>query len=155
MLERLHLGLRVLQRDSEALQDASRNAFTFAQEAKQEVVGADLRGLVRGGLLLGEVQRVARGGAQRRLDQKGSATLADHEIEGLPQADGVDAEASDDGVDERIAGVEQAVEEVLGANGFMIEPQGDLARLRERPAGIVVVAIEPTHFSLFPYRACA
>src|SRR5579859_2033406 len=145
----------MLQRDAEALQDASRDAFTFAQEADQQMVGADLRGFLRDGLLLGEVQRVARGGAQRWLNQQGPATLADHEIQSLPQADGVDAEAGDDGVDERIAGVEQAIEEMLGANGFMIEPQSNLARLRERPAGIVVVAIEPTHDSLFPYRACA
>src|SRR5262249_9438372 len=40
----------------------------------------------------------------------------------------------------RVVGLQHAIEQMLGTDGLMVEPQRHLARLRERPAGVTVVA---------------
>src|SRR5260370_11461656 len=142
--------MHALQGDAEAFEHASGDALTLAQQTHQQMLGPNLGGLLCLRLFLSKVQRTAGGSAERRLDQQRAATLADHEIQRLAQPHRIDAQPGDDEVYILIVRLEQPVEQMLGADGLVIEPERNLPCLRQRSSRVTIVAVKAAHDSLTP-----
>ena len=122
--------------DVEILQHARRDALALAQQAQQDVLGADVGVVQRLGFLLGKLEhfldaRGVRDVAGQFLVRAGADLFLDLEAHGLQ----VEAHFLEDIDGDALAKVDQAQQQVLGAHEAVVEAVGLLSRQRQHLLG--------------------
>ena len=116
----------------QVLQDAGGDAIAFAQQAEQDVLGADVSVVERLRFLGGEREHL--------LHARSVGNVADHLLIGAGadlfldfHADGLEVETHllEDIHRDALAQLDQAEQQVLGADKIVVEPVGFLARQRQ------------------------
>ena len=120
----------------QVLQHARGHAVAFAQQAEQDVLGADVGVVERLGFLGGERQhlldaRRVRDVADHLLVRPGADLLLDLHADGFE----VEAHLLQDVDGDALAQLDQAQQQVLGADEVVVEPVGFLARQRQHLLG--------------------
>ena len=122
--------------DVEILQHARRDALALAQQAQQDVLGADVGVVQRLGFLLGKLEhfldaRGVRDVAGQFLVRSGADLFLDLEAHGLQ----VEAHFLEDIDGDALAKVDQAEQQVFGTHEAVVEAVGLLPRQRQHLLG--------------------
>jgi superfamily II DNA/RNA helicase len=105
------------------------NALALADQAQQQVLGADVVVAQRARLLHRQLEHALRPWRERDLaDRHGAARGAHHVLDLLADAVEVEAEVVQDGRGDALALADHAEQEVLGADVVVLQPRRLLAR---------------------------
>ena len=131
--EAQRLRLRGVEVDARVGQNLRGNALLFAQQAEQQVLGADVAVAQIAGFAHGELEYFL---GARRIGEIGSGrgcglTLLHGLLDLLLNLVEVDAEVLEDGGGDTLALADEAEQDVLGAHVFVMEAGSFLARHRE------------------------
>ena len=141
------LGAHLLEADAEALEHAGRDAFALADQAEQQVLGADVVVVEAARFVDGELDDLL--GARRQADfaDDRPVAAADDELDRRADLVQLDAHVLENLGGDAVAFADQAEEQVLGADVVVVEALGLFLRERQdlaRPFGELVEAIHMT-----------
>ena len=117
-------GADPLEADAEALEDAGGDAFALADEAEEQVLGADVAVVEAAGLVDGELDDLLGARSEADLAHDGAVAAADDELDGGADLVELDAEVGEDLGGDAFAFADEAEEEVLGADVVVVEALG-------------------------------
>ena len=147
------LGAHALEVDAEALEHAGGDALALADQAEQQVLGADVVVVEPARLVDRQLDHLLRARRQADLAEHRAVAPADDELDGGADLVQLDAEVGEHLRGDAIALAHEAQQQVLGADVVVVEALGLFLREREhppRPLGELVESV--SHGSSPSYR---
>ena len=138
------LGADALEVDAEAFEDAGGDAFAFADEAEEQVLGADVAVVQAARLVDRELDDLLGARGEADFAEHGAVATADDELDGGTDLVQFDAQVGEHLGRDAIAFADEAEEDVLGADVVVVEAVGFFLRERQdtpRPFGELVESI--------------
>ena len=136
-------GADLVEVDAEAFEHAGGDAFAFADEAEQQVLGADVVVAQAAGLVDGQFDDLLGARRQADLAHDGAVAAADDELDGGADLVQLDAEVGEHFRGDAFALADEAEQEVLGADVVVVEAQGFFLGERQDAARSLRELIEP------------
>ena len=140
-----HLVADLVEVHAEGLQDARRDAFALADEAKQQVLRADVVVPEAARLVDGELDHAL--GPRRQADLSDDRPVAppDDELDRGPHLGQLDVHVLEHARRDTLALAHEAEKQVLGADVVVVEPLGLVLGKRQDLARAVGELVEPVH----------
>jgi hypothetical protein len=117
-------GADLIEGDAKAFEDAGGDAFTFADEAEEEVLGADVVVAKAAGFVDGELDDLLGARCETDLAHDSAVATADDELDGGANLVELDAEVGEHFGGYALAFADEAEEEVLGAYVVVVKAEG-------------------------------
>jgi hypothetical protein len=117
-----HLRTDLVQRDAERLQHAGGDALALADQAEQEVLGADVVVVQPPRLVDGQLDHLLGARGQADVAGDGPIAAADDELDGRPHLVQLNPEVGEHLGRDALTFADQAQEEVLSADVVVVEP---------------------------------
>ena len=135
----------LVQADAEGLENAGRDAFTFADQAEEQVLRADVVVAQAAGLVDGQLDDAL--GARRQPDLADDRPIApaDDELDRGPDLGQLDVHVLEDAGGDAFALADEAKEQVLRADVVVVEPLRLILSECQDLAGAVRELVEAIH----------
>ena len=131
--------------DAEALEDAGGDALAFADEAEQQMLGADVVVAEAAGLVDRELDDPLRARRQADLADDRPIAAADDELDGGPDLGQLDVHVLEDARGDTLALADEAEQQMLGADVVVVEPLRFVLSKRQDLASAVRELVEAIH----------
>ena len=148
------LGAHALEVDAEALEHAGGDAFALADEAEEQVLGADVVVVQAARFVDGQLDDLLGARRQADLADDGAVAAADDELDGGADLVQFDAEVGEHLRGDAVALADKAEQQVLGADVVVVEALGFFLGERQNPARSFGELVESVgHLALQPLIA--
>ena len=144
----------LVEAHAKRLENPGRDPFALADEAEQQVLGADVVVAEAAGLVDRELDDPLGARRQPDLADDRPIAAADDELDGRADLGQLDVHVLEDVGGHALAFAHQAQQEVLGPDVVVVEPLGFVLRKRQDSAGPVRELVKTIHSveRLFPLR---
>ena len=136
-------GADALEVDAEAFEDAGRDAFAFADESQEQVLGADVAVVEAAGLIDGELDDLLRSWREADLAEDGAVATSNDELDRGADLVQLHAQVGKHLGGDAIAFAHQSEEDVLGADIVVVEAVGFFLCERQHAACALGELVEP------------
>ena len=128
------LGANAIEVDAEVAQDVDGNAVAVAHEAEQEMFGADVVVAHHAGLFDGQFDNSFGARGEGRFAERGAFAASNGALHGAHDLNGFDAQLLEDLDGDAVLLLDEAEEQMFGADMVMVKPQGLFLRKRQDSA---------------------
>ena len=135
----------LVQVDAEALEHAGRDALALADEAQQQVLGADVVVAEAARLVDRQLDDPLRARREPDLAHDGAIPATDDELDGSPDLRKLDVHVLEDPGRDALALTHEPQEQVLGPDVVVVEPLRLVLRERQDLACAISELVEAIH----------
>ena len=118
----MRLGADLLQVDAQTLQNAGRDAFSFSEQADQQVLRSDIGVVHPAGLVDGQLHDLLGPGGEADLALRRALAPSDDELDGRAHLGQVNAQPRQHSSGYALGLPYQAKQDVLGPDVVVVEP---------------------------------